>query len=927
VIELCIDDFTPAERKPVSPILSGGGDLGGIVGRVEERRVVEEFVTRLDSDARSLVIVGEAGIGKTMLWRHALARCREANVHVLEARPAEEDRHSPGQGLVDLLDGSHLPERISTEAVLFADAPAIDRARALLTLLRSLVRDHPVVIAVDDLPWLDDITSRALRYALRRLEGLPVALLATARTWSPDNVAAPPGQYDQDVTVLEVSALKPTELRSVIRAALPRADAEKISSASELAHGNPFFAIEFARTGSGSLGSPFAVLTARVAELPSATLHVARLLAVHGPAPSSLLSQASGLLHTEDAVRSGLDNGIFVVERNYLVRFSHPLISTAVLTGMHWLDRQAAHAAWASVLTDPDTRALHLAQATVDVDDAIAAELELAAERHAARGSPRLAAALLAHSVRLTPSDQPVNSVRRAFAEVVQATRAGESAVAIRLADDLLSRLRSGPLHAEVMTCRVVLDVAGAEHFISGALDELTLDGSEERDRQRGRLLLLLGWLLSLYQGRLAEGLSFTRSALDIGRAWADEVLIAQAAATVSTATLLTGDGDTNLISEAVQYEDKVEGSQLLIWPRVMLGRQQLWNGQLQLARESLERTQRSAAKMGTEFLRSYRVRDLSHQAIAAGDLERAALLLEDGFETAREGGNEEVVSWLAYPGGLVSALRGDAEGAMWAADRLTWWGARAAEPPRRIQADHIRGVLAAAGRNWVEALDHLSVAADGLTEMGWRHPGPMPVLPQAIETACLAGDLERARALAERLRSDTLQLRSPWVNAQLESASGQLMLIDEDPEAFTVLSRARNELESLGYLLDAARTGLISSLAGLRVGQRNGSHRMAEMSLAVFSRNGVKGWTEACQELVDRSSGASGGTLTATEAEVAHLVATGLRNREIGVRMFIGESTVEAHLTRIYRKLGIRNRAELIRLIHVTDDGSVAPA
>jgi DNA-binding CsgD family transcriptional regulator len=905
----------------VPPTLSGGGNFGGIVGRVNERRALEQFVTRLGSGTRSVVLVGEAGIGKTTLWHYGLAQCRAANVYVLEAHAAEEDRHNPGQGLVDLFDGPQLPAGVSTDDVLCTDAPAIERSRAMLGVLRSLARDCPVVIAVDDLPWLDDITSRALRYAMRRTQGLPIALLATARTWSPDTLTVPPGQYAQDVEILEVGALKPGELITIIGTALPNADAEQIASASEMAHGNPFFAIELARTGPNLSGLPLAVLGARVGELPSDTLHVARLLAVHGSAAWPLLSQASRLPHLDEAVRFGLDRGVFVVDANYAVRFRHPLMSTVVLAEMHGLDRREMHAAWAGTLVDPDTRALHLAHATVDVDEAVAAELEVAAGRHASRGSPALAAELLSHSVRLTPSDHGDSGVRRAFAEVVQSTRAGDSVAAIRLADELLHRLKSGPVHAELTSYRVLLDFAGAEQFLTAALDGLVPNGSRKRECESGRIMLLLGWVLSLYQGRLAEGLVYTRSALAVGRKHADEVLMAQAAATVSTALLLGGEGDTELISEAVQFEKEVEGSQLLIWPRVMLGRQQLWNGYLELAQNNLEGTQRSAAQMGAEFLRVYRVRDLSHHAIAAGDLTRAARLLDDGFEAATSSGNEEALSWLAYPAGMVSALRGDAEGALWAADRLTWWAARANEPPRIILADHIRGTLAASGRNWVEAFDHLRVAADALAATGCRHPGPVPVLPQAIETACLAGDLERCRAMVERLRSDTTRLHSPWVAAQLASSSGQLMLLDENPEAFRVLSGACVELEALGYLLDAARTGVFATMAGLRIGQRNGAHRFAKSSLAVFGRNSVEGWTNVAQELVDRASGASDGSLTGTEAEVAQLASTGLRNREIGARMFIGESTVEAHLTRIYRKLGIRNRGELSRHIRASPD------
>ena len=90
----------------------------------------------------------------------------------------------------------------------------------------------------------------------------------------------------------------------------------------------------------------------------------------------------------------------------------------------------------------------------------------------------------------------------------------------------------------------------------------------------------------------------------------------------------------------------------------------------------------------------------------------------------------------------------------------------------------------------------------------------------------------------------------------------------------------------------------------------------VAERCAAAFEGRGVRGWDEVSRRHLERLRGGSQGDLTPTEQEVATLVAAGHRNREIGTRLFVSESTVEAHLTRIYRKLGLRNRAELVRQV-----------
>jgi DNA-binding CsgD family transcriptional regulator len=884
-----------------------------VVGRRAERARLDAFAAALRTDPRSLVIVGEAGIGKTILWQYGTARCRSGDVSVLVARPTEDERNSPGQGLRDLFDrqGDAVDDPMHD-----ADLPAAERSRLVLAALRGLATRGPVVLAVDDLPWLDDVTARALRFVLRRLVDEPVALLATARTWSPTGSTAL--DTARGVDVLEVGGMPAPELRRAVLAAVPATTVPMAIQVVDLAHGNPFFAIELARarpgSGSGGLsgsghgydGSPLSALAHRVAQLPEQTRELARVLAVAGPSLLPVLAAVTGPDGQDEALRAGLDADVLHLDEHFVVRFSHPLIASAVLTGMNALDRRRLHADLAAVVTDPDVRAVHLARGIVGPDAAAADEIEVAA--------PRLAAELLGHAVRLTPPSSTEACVVRGVAQAMQSASAGDIGSAAALADELLDRLAPGPLRAEVMATRIFVDFSDAERFLRAGLDEVPEGGPPDHESFRGRLLGMLGWLLAVHLGRVEEGRRLAEAGLAIGRAHGDVVLVAQAASAVSTAALLAGRRADGLMAEAVALGADVVRSQLGIWPRALRGRQQLWDGDLTQARASFEAMYRHAAARGSEFQRPYRLCDLALVELAAGDLDRVVQHVEDAVEAAQDCGDERATAWLAYPGGMARALRGEADAARADADRLDRWAAIAAERPRAAMAAHVRGVLAGARQDWTAALQHLVAASTALDAMGYVHPGAVPVLPQAVHFATLAGLEAPADDLVEQLRGRCADLGSRWADAQALSATGMLRLLRDEPQAGEQLAEASAELAALGYQLDAARAGYFAAVAAAREGRRSAARRLADEVLGTFGTLRVRGWEEIARDLVERVGGPGVEVLTATEAQIAAYVADGRRNREIAERLFVVESTVEAHLTRIYRKLGLRNRAELTR-------------
>ena len=215
-------------------------------------------------------------------------------------------------------------------------------------------------------------------------------------------------------------------------------------------------------------------------------------------------------------------------------------------------------------------------------------------------------------------------------------------------------------------------------------------------------------------------------------------------------------------------------------------------------------------------------------------------------------------------------------------------------------------------------AAAHLGLAVEILDAMGIEEPGAFPVLPDAIEALARSGDGQRAEALHARLAQQVVASNGAWASAGLQRSRGVLVLAAGEPDAaLGPLESAEDAFSELGFRLDAARAHLLRGQALLRGGHRTAAAAVLAEARDRFELMGASLWEQRAREELERASpGRTEGELTSTERRVAALVAEGMQNKEIANTLFLSVATVEAHLTRIYRKLGIRSRGELTRLV-----------
>ena len=401
-------------------------DAGLLVAREGELEAIRALLRGDGAHARALVLEGDPGVGKTSLWERGVAWAREDGRRVLVARASEAEGGLPFAGLIDLFDavtseelGSVPAPQVRALDVALYRADPTDRppeaqviSLAVLSALRALSEGERILVAIDDLQWLDSASEEAIAYAARRLHAEPVTFLLARRPGR--RTAVEKAFPDEQLVRVDVGAISLGATRQILAARLGlRLPHHLLRRVYETTMGNPLFAIEVGRMLAGrdldTLGDDLPVpddvedlLGLRVADLDEPARRALLALALHPDLRVGQLGDLAGPAALDDAVAAGV-----VTVDGERVRAAHPLLAAAVKRQAAEDDQRQLHRGLAEVVADEQRRALHLALATTVPDEDLAADLDLAAARAAARGATRLAIDLAAHAWRLTPPERP----------------------------------------------------------------------------------------------------------------------------------------------------------------------------------------------------------------------------------------------------------------------------------------------------------------------------------------------------------------------------------------------------------------------------------------------------------------------------------------------------------------------------------------
>jgi DNA-binding CsgD family transcriptional regulator len=874
-----------------------------------------------------MVLEGEPGIGKTTVWQEGVQLAREPGWTVLTSRPAQSEAKLSFAGLSDLLapvppetfaELAALQRRALDVALLRAESTGPAPARrllgtALLSLVRALAAERPVLLAIDDVQWLDRPSASVVEFALRRLVDEPVALLLATR---------PEGVDSGLVQALPQESVRRLPLRPLAAAALHRILAEQVGlrlprptliRVAQASGGNPFYALEIARVlaagGLPALGEALPVpddlrlvVTKRIRSLPAET-RAALLRAAAAARPDTRLVDASGLAPAEEA-------GLVRVAGDGRIEFTHPLFASAVYGSAPLARRREAHRALADVVADPEERARHLALASEGPDEAVAQEVEAAGRLARARGAPDSAAELVELAVRLTPAESSTADARRlALAEHLHV--AGDFEHASLVLEELRSTLEPGDLRARALL--LLADMAYHRRSADSEAAALVREAvASARDRfVLARCLAELGAWAWAVDGH--EAVAASRAAVDALEQApdADPGLMAFALASNIRNELYLGNGfDAAAARRALELEAASPPASVDDRVVYRLGQWLRFIDDLSGARRALVEAEQIARDEADDPSLFHILLNRMLVELWAGDWQLATELTGQLWElSAVLGAPEFPRAWQSYLDAYLGKLD---------AVRMSAAAAVRREPVEDMLHLRSLGVVELAAGEFAQADGHLAGAMRRLDEMGIDEPAIWRVEGEAIEAAVCFGDLERAEALLVRFERQAARTRIPWSLAVAGRCRGILLGARADLDgALAALEQAVASHERAPLPFERARTLLVLGQVYRRRKQRREARAALEEAMAVFEGLGAELWAKrAAGELARVPVRRAPADLTMTEETVAELAASGLTNREIAARAFLSAKTVEGTLARAYRKLGIHSRAELGRLM-----------
>jgi DNA-binding CsgD family transcriptional regulator len=898
----------------------------GLLGRRSECEALDRLLRSVRSgQSQVLVVRGEAGIGKTALLEYVVERA--SGWRVVRADGVQSEMELPFAGvhqlcgpMLDGLGGLPGPQRDALrEAFGLEDGGAPDHflvALAVLSLLADAAEERPLVCLIDDAQWLDRASAQALAFVARRLLAERIAMMFAVR--EPTDEA-----HFDGLPEMTVEGLADGDARGLLGAGVRgRLDERVRDRIVAETRGNPLALLELPRgLTRGELGGGFGLpdtgaLSGRIERsflrrfdsLPPDSQRLLLTAAAEPVGDVPLLWRARDRLGiAPEAVGPAQATGLF--ELGARVQFRHPLVRSAIYRAAAAPDRQQVHDALAEATdpeADPDRRAWHRAHATAGLDEEVARELELSADRAKGRGGLAAAAAFLERAAELSPD--PAHRGARALA----AARAKLQAGAPEAAEALLSTAELAPLD-ELQRARLHLLRAQIAFAVRRGSDapSLLLDAAR-RLASLDAALAREACLEALAAAMFADGLESTRDVLGIARDTAPASqppephdLLLDGLATRVTEGYAAAVAPLREALEAFSRADDADtADNRWLWVACRIAAD-LWDHATweALATRGLRLARESGALSILPMAGSYRAGVHVH----AGQYRAAWALLEESSAVTEATGTTPLVQ--AKP--IIAAWRGHEEEALALIEGGRRLAAASGQGMALSMIDNAHAVLMNGLGRYEEAL----AAAERACAHG-EHSLYGNVLVELIEAAVRSDQPQSAAEGLDRLADRTQASGSDWALG-LEARSRAL--VTPGPAAESLYQEALQRLARAPVPPYLARAQLVYGEWLRRQDRRLDARRQLRAAHDTLSRIGAEAFAErarreltATGETVRRLTVETRDVLTPQEAQVARLAQKGHTNPEIGAELFISPRTVEYHLHKVFTKLAIRSRKDL---------------
>jgi len=914
------------------------------MGRTQEIERLEHFLGDLPRGSRTLLLEGEVGVGKTTLLDRLASSARERSWTVLTASPVEAELPWEFAALTDLFGSlprasvRHLPlvQQQAMDVVVFRREPpdgsvdSLTLATAVLSVLRVLAADAPVVLAVDDLPWLDPPSARILEFVIRRTGDAPIGLVGTVRTaWEPRRVHL----FTDDLTPdrVERLAVGPLDARTIAQVLAERepdaARGSRLQAIYRWSGGNPLFALQLLDVAPEELGTwsvptpgvPDAlrrVIGDRLGDLAPGTRDVLLVAALsNSPTVESTMAAARDAATARGALQDAAGVGIISIGGDGL-HFAHPLIRAVVVDAASPAERRHAHRRLAGRSTTSEERARHLALGSEGPDESVAAAVEAAAVVATGRGGNEIAADLAALAAELTPADDPTSRGRRTAHEADYRFLAADPFRACELLESVVATVEPGPERAEYLR-RLARYATHRGDPATAWVERLTsaLDESGDDPELRGAIALDLAVALSNVgeHGRAAE---YGAMALDLAVESGDSALEGQICAGMAYGLVVGGGGLVReLVDRALSGPDQPPGLSMELRPRFVVARALYFAEEFAEARVLFEEELASARSEGIKPGLALLLGSLAQLEILTGNWGRAGQLLD---ELGDYQDDTPVVAVANGTRGWFQVCRGQVDEGRRAIDTAIATASAANMPIFVLEMAYALGLSCALGES-DEAHTQLAPFVVLARSAGVTEPSLLRFVPDEISALVRLGDLDAASELLGYFEGAPSGSDRSWVTAAagrchalLSAARGDLV------DAADVVERALADHRRVPQPFEEARTYLAAGEIYRRARAKRKAGEALARAIEIFEELGSPAWSRHARGELARvglrvgRSATGGHDLTVAERGVVELVISGMTNREVAEQLFMAQRTVESHLSRAYRKLGVHSRTQL---------------
>ena len=922
--------------------------FGGLVGRAAEQQALLALLDSLDSAGSAAMLVGEAGMGKTALLTHlATFATARTGIRVIWLRGEESEAVLAFAAAADLLlplreHFACLPEgqRLALEACLALSGAEpcgpLAACAGALGVLATAADQTPLVILIDDYHWVDLESRKILQFIARRVSAEPIIMIIAVR----DEPGFP--VVSAGLPTIRLSGLGYDDCAELARQRQIAIAPDNLRSLVQRSGGNPLVVLENLASAADMAGFPGdeqlvlhssvdRVWSRVLMQLPAATQRALFVVAASHGAGSAGLGMALGevglsLQSLEPAERRGLvrmaDDG---------VRLCHPLLRSVVLDHTPLADRIRVYQVLARA-SDGSLRAWYQAAVATGPDETVAEALVQAAGDARRRSGYGAAARAWRRAAELSTTSH--HRVIRLLNAANDAFLAGDPHSAATWCEEALRHCPDPILTADIKLIQGRARTwmgdpqRSYEDLVQAAVTIRPLDGA------RAANLLAEATLPAAIAGRIRLMMeAATRAESEwrrVGISLSSGLIPPQALAMVAEAFVLSGlldraDYYLNLAEKSLPSADLVGEQQGI----ASLGQSLICMERYSQARGHLNAVIDTARQKGAPAVLAIALAVRSDLGWWNGQWAAAYADATESLQWAEETGQAAAMGYSLVQLARIDAARGDG-------DRCT---ARTDQAHREVELRGVGclavysaaalGLCALGSGDFTTAVDHLERAWMITRADGPGNPNVVPFGGDLAEALARVGEIARASEILAWLedRAEATGLRYPRIAA----ARGRAV-IEEDPSAAQEgFVRALSACEGPSMPFEQARTLLCQGESLRRARQPAAAREPLRHALMIFRSLGAQPWTtRAATELgaagVRGSAGDRPGdrtrldVLTPQELQIARAVGRGLNNVEAAAALFVSRKTVEAHLTRAYRKLGVRSRTELTRILLAHD-------